>query len=67
MTENLEWERKELDNKFIRELETLVNGVVFNELNDINSKIESLCSMGVITDDEKIKELREKMKQLGNK
>lgn len=65
MTENLQWEkREEKKNALAERLETLVNGVVMAELKDINSKIESLCSMGVLLESKELEELRNKMKQL---
>lgn len=65
MTENLEWEKKTSSkNQLAANLETLMNGVIKTELNDINSKIESLCSMGVIKEGPQLEELRSKMKQL---
>lgn len=64
MTENLEWEKKTSSkNQLAANLETLMDGVIKAELNDINSKIESLCSMGVLKDPQ-LEELRSKMKQL---
>ncbi|MDD5649578.1 MAG: hypothetical protein PHF86_04060 [Candidatus Nanoarchaeia archaeon] len=65
MTENLQWEKREKGkNSLAERLETLVNGVVVSELQDINSKIESLCSMGVLKQGPELEELRNKMKQL---
>jgi hypothetical protein len=64
MTENLQWEKRENKKNVLADrLETLVNSVVITELKEINSKIESLCSMGVLQGSQ-IEELRAKMKQL---
>lgn len=70
MSENLQWEKRNSRKNILAEkLESLVNDVVIVELNDINSKIESLCSMGVLKESEQLDQLREKMKNLqtGNK
>jgi len=65
MNENLEWEkRKSMQSNLAKNLDTLMHGVVLTELKNINGKIESLCSMGILKDNEKLSELREKMKQL---
>lgn len=65
MTEKLQWEKKTSQkNKLAETLETLMNGVVVSELKDINSKLESLCSMGVLKEGPELDELRIKMKQL---
>jgi hypothetical protein len=65
MTENLHWEnRSSKKNVLAEKLQVLVNDVVLIELNDINAKIESLCSMGVLDNSEQLNELREKMRQL---
>lgn len=65
MTENLEWEKKTSSkNQLAANLEVLMDGVIKAELNDINSKIESLCSMGVLKEGPQLEELRSKMKQL---
>ena len=60
----LQWKKKTGKSEFIENLERLMNDVVLIEIKEINSKIESLCSMGVIKDNEQIQELREKMKEL---
>jgi hypothetical protein len=70
MSENLQWEkRNSKKNALAEKLESLMNDVVIAELNDINSKIESLCAMGVLKDNEHLDQLRKKMKNLqtGNK
>ncbi|MDD5649710.1 MAG: hypothetical protein PHF86_04720 [Candidatus Nanoarchaeia archaeon] len=68
MEEKITWEKKDsIKNDFAAKLDSLMNDVVMSELNDINSKIESLCSMGVIENDSSLEELREKMKQLREK
>lgn len=65
MSEKLSWEKREHRKSELAErLESLVNDVVVVELNDINSKIESLCTMGVLQNNDKLNELRERMKQL---
>lgn len=65
MEDNLEWQKKTSPkNELSEKLELLIKGVVMTGLNDINSKIESLCAMGVIKESAKLEELRDKMKQL---
>jgi len=65
MTENLHWEKKDSNKSELAiKLESLMNNVVVSELNDINLKIESLCSMGVLKECPELEELRTKMKQL---
>lgn len=65
MAENLQWEKKDSKKNVLGEkLESLMNEAVLVELNDINSKIESLCAMGVLKDTEQLEQLRTKMKQL---
>jgi hypothetical protein len=65
MTEELSWKKRtSARSEFVDNLERLVKSVVMIEINQINSKIESLCAMGVIKDDVQVRELREKIKQL---
>jgi hypothetical protein len=67
MSEELQWKKKTGKSEFIENLERLMHDVVLIEIKEINSKIESLCSMGVIKDDKQIQELREKMKLVDKK
>jgi len=64
MEEKLEWKKGSSKNELVKNLEAIVNGVVMNELNSINSKVEMLVQMGMIQDGPQIQQLREKMKQL---
>lgn len=66
MKEELEWKVRSSRHRseLVNDLERLMQNVVMTQVQEINSKIESLCQMGVIQDNEKIQELREKMKQL---
>jgi hypothetical protein len=66
MEEELKWQKKEqtTNPKLVDDLKSLIQQVVTTEINNINSKIESLCSMGVIKDTQKMQELRDKIKQL---
>lgn len=65
MSENLNWEKRDSNKSELAvKLESLMKSVVVSELNDINSKIESLCSMGVLKECPELEELRSKMKQL---
>jgi hypothetical protein len=65
MQEELEWKKRESRRpEFLENLDYMMKNVVMAELKDINNKIESLCSMGIIKDEDKLKEIREKMKQL---
>jgi len=60
----LEWEKKTTKNQLTEKLEKAINSIVDMQIKEINSKIEVLCSMGVIKDVSKIEEIKEKMKQL---
>jgi hypothetical protein len=67
MEEKLEWKKKKnIKSEMIEDLKKQMSCFVLNEINDINSKIESLCRMGVIKDGLEIQKIREKMKQLKN-
>jgi hypothetical protein len=62
----IEWKKRSETRRseLAQTLEKLMHSVVINQVQEINSKIESLCQMGVIKDGPQIQELREKMKQL---
>lgn len=65
MEENLNWKKKKFDKiQFAENLQKLVNSVVVLQIKEISNKIETLCSMGVIEDQNQITILKEKLKQL---
>lgn len=65
MQEDLKWRKRPANkSELIGNLQSLLHGAVMSEINNINSKIESLCRMGVIEDGPKMQELREKIKHL---
>jgi hypothetical protein len=67
--QELSWKKKSPNdkNEFFDKINELVQSALLKEINDVNSKIDMLFNMGIIKDDEKIKELKEKMKNLNQK
>jgi hypothetical protein len=64
--EELKWKARSASKRseLVESLEKLMKGVVVAQLQEINSKIECLCQMGIISDNDKLQELRSRMKQL---
>jgi hypothetical protein len=63
----LNWQNKEKlgIHNLLEQIGDLSQKVVAGELKEIHSKIDTLSQMGLIQDNEKIKEMKEKMKNLG--
>jgi DNA mismatch repair protein MutH len=65
MSEPLQWSKRENSkSQLLQNLDKMLNMVVISEIKNINSKIESLCNMGVIQDGPQIQELRQKISLL---
>lgn len=64
--EKLNWEKKQRFNfaKVIDQVNNLSKEVILRDLKDAVSKVEMLHTMGFIKDDEQIKKMREKVKEL---
>jgi polyhydroxyalkanoate synthesis regulator phasin len=63
--EQLSWEQKSnYKSELLGKLTELMHTAIMREMQDISSKIEVLFQMGFIKDEEKIKELRQKINEL---
>ncbi len=61
----LSWEYKTgCKSELIDKLRELTNALAIREIQEISSKIEILFQMGLVKDEEKIKELRQKIEEL---
>ena len=66
MDEQLGWKYKKKLNftKVLDKIAFLTETVVKREVTDVSAKIEALCAMGIIQDNEKIKELKDKLSKI---
>jgi hypothetical protein len=64
--EQVNWEKKEKLNivNVLDEISNLSKKVISREIQDIYSKIETLQAMGIIKDENKMKELKMQIKKL---
>jgi hypothetical protein len=62
--ESLSWQQKSNKSELFEKLNELVSTVVLREMQEVNLKIETLCRMGLIKDEDTLKELRKKMQEL---
>ena len=64
----MEWKRKDKLNfvEFTKKIETLSKEVVKNQLSDINSKLNSLKSMGIVMDEKKFDVIQNKIQEIKN-
>jgi hypothetical protein len=64
MSEHLEWKKRKGKPELAKTLERLVTTAVSAQIQDLHSKIECLCQMGVIKEGPELQNLRNKIKQL---
>ena len=65
--DNLKWQKRRKLNivDLVEKIEDLSKQVVKNQMDDIGNKLGTLEAMGAVSDPEKLRVIREKIKEIG--